>query len=374
MKKLTHNYCYLLLAAFVLLTTSCRKDPKPDGEKTETIFDGNIASTIKGFYLLNEGNLNMNKASLDYVDYTTGVYQTNVYSSANPEAGRSLGDVGNDMAVYGSKLYIVVNNSNKVEVLNAKTRKRIKQIDIVNCRYITFRNNKAYVSAYISAVGDANAGNGIVAEIDTTTLSIERRVTVGRQPEGVAIVGNRLYVANSGGYSPKNYERTISVVDLASFTEIKRIDVAINLNRIVADANGDLYVTSQGDYLNIEPKLFVIDTRTEQLKKTFELGVRTFCLDDKYLYTVNSNGQKFEYNIIDVNTETLLNRSFITDGTGAKLAQPYGIAVNPVTKEILLTDAGSYVNPGTLYCFDTAGRRKWSVTTGDIPAHFAFIF
>ncbi|MVN91604.1 YncE family protein [Mucilaginibacter aquatilis] len=374
MKKLRHTYCYLLLAGFAMLASSCRKDAKPDTEQTETVFEGNIASAVKGFYLLNEGNLNMNKASLDYIDYTTGVYQKNVYSSANPEAGRGLGDVGNDMAIYGSKLFIVVNNSNKVEVLDARTRKRIKQIDIVNCRYITFKNNKAYVSAYVSAVGDANAGNGIVAEIDTTTLLIERRVTIGRQPEGIAIVGNKLYVANSGGYSPKNYERTISVVDLASFTEIKRIDVAINLNRMLADANGDLYVTSQGDYLNIKPKLFVIDTRTEQLKKTFELGVRTFCLDDKYLYTVNSNGQNFDYSIIDVDTETLLNRSFITDGTGAKLAQPYGIAVNPVTKEILLTDAGSYVNPGTLYCFDTAGRRKWSVTTGDIPAHFAFIF
>jgi DNA-binding beta-propeller fold protein YncE len=52
---------------------------------------------------------------------------------------------------------------------------------------------------------------------------------------------------------------------------------------------------------------------------------------------------------------------------------PYGIAVNYVTKDIYVTDANNYVNPGTLYCFDKAGKLKWKVGTGDIPAHFAFI-
>ena len=368
------NPYIILIAALVLVATSCRKDARPDEEQVETIFVPNPASVVKGFYLLNEGNLNMNKASLDYVDYTTGLYRKNIYSQANPEVGRGLGDVGNDIAVYGSKLYLVVNNSNKVEVLNAKTGKRIKQLDLVNCRYITFHNNKAYVSAYISAVGDPNAVNGIVAEIDTTTLLIERRVTVGRQPEEMAVVGNKLYVANSGGYSPANYERTLSVIDLSSFTETKRIDVAINLNQVKADRYGDLYVSSRGDYLSIQPKLLVIDTQTDQIKKIFDLAVRTIYIDDDRLYAISSNGQKATYNTINVKDETLLSQTYITDGTDNQITQPYGLAVNPITKEVLVTDAKDYVTPGTLYCFGTDGKKKWSITTGDIPAHFAFIY
>ena len=42
----------------------------------------------------------------------------------------------------------------------------------------------------------------------------------------MAIVGDKLYVANSGGYRVPNYDRTVSVIDLKTFTEEKKIDVA----------------------------------------------------------------------------------------------------------------------------------------------------
>ena len=379
MKKQHYNIrIYLLtLSLTSLLLAACRKDPQPIAEEVETLFPATPNSMVKGIYLLNEGNLNLNKASLDYVDYTTGLYRRNIYNQINPEVTKGLGDVGNDMAIYGSKLYVVVNNSNKIEVLNAKTGKRIKQIDLSNCRHITFHNNKAYVSAYISNVGDPNAPNGIVAEIDTTTLLVERRVTVGRQPEGLSVVGSKLYVANSGGYSPPNYERTVSVVDIASFNEVKRIDVAINLNQLKADKYGDLYVTSLGDYLNIAPKLFVIDTQTDQVKKTFDLQARTLWIDNDLAYVISTkpgNAQGYSYNLINVNDETLLARQFITDATAGQINNPYGLAVNPVTKEVLVTDAKDFLTSGTLYCFDTNGQKKWFVTTGDVPAHFAFIY
>ena len=180
--------------------------------------------------------------------------------------------MGNDIAIYGAKLYVVVNVSNKVEVLNAKSGKRIGQIDVNNCRYITFSNGKAYVSSYLGKVGDASAPNGIVAEIDTNSLTISRTVEVGRQPEEMAIANGKLYVANSGGYSPPNYENTLSVIDLNSFKEINRITIAINLHRVKADKYGDLYITSRGDYYTIPSKLFVLDTQTDQIKKTFNLS------------------------------------------------------------------------------------------------------
>lgn len=374
-KQRSYIFPWFALGIACLLITSCRKDPKPVAEEVETLFPANPSSIIKGVYVLNEGNMNMNKATLDFIDYTTGLYRRNTYNQANPEVTKGLGDVGNDMAVYGSKLYVVVNNSNKIEVLNAKTGKRINQINLVNCRHITFHNNKAYASAYLSAIADPNASNGIVAEIDTTTLLIERRVTVGRQPEEMAVVGNKLYVANSGGYSPPNYERTLSVIDLISFTETKRIDVAINLNHVKADRYGDLYVNSQGDYLTIKPKLFVIDTQTDRVKKTFELQAQNFCIDDDLAYVISTGtSQKYTYNLINVKDETLLSKQFITDGTQNQIAAPYGLTVNPITKEILVTDAKDYVSPGTLYCFSPTGFRKWNVTTGDVPAHFAFIY
>ena len=68
----------------------------------------------------------------------------------------------------------------------------------------------------------------------------------------------------------------------------------------------------------------------------------------------------------------VVDRNIIKDGTDEKIKIPYGIAVDPVTKDIYVTDAKSYVVSGTLYCFDKDGICKWKQTAGQIPAHFAF--
>ncbi|MFC0516748.1 YncE family protein [Mucilaginibacter angelicae] len=371
---------YLSTVLIVLLAVSCRKAPQVIPEQVETIFTPDPSSTIKGLYLLNEGNMNMNKASLDFVNFRTGVYQRNIYNQANPSVTKGLGDVGNDIGIYGSKMYVVVNISNKVEVLDVKTAKKLAQIDITNCRYVTFHKNKAYVSAYLGKVGDPKAPNGIVAEIDTGSLQITRKVTVGRQPEEMAIVGEKLYIANSGGYSPPDYERTVSVIDLASFTELKRIDVAINLERVKADKYGDIYVTSRGDYYTIPSKLFVIDTQTDAVKKTFDIAASNLWIDDDTAYIYSTEWsypqQKniITYAMLNVKDEAVLSSRFITDGTDKKIVVPYGIAVNPLTKDVFVTDAGNYVASGTLYCFDKNGIMKWQVQAGDIPAHMAFVY
>lgn len=370
------KYIFILLST--LLIAACRKDAKlPKEERQELVADP--SSELKGFYLVNEGNMSMNRASLDFLDFRAGIYRRNIYPGANPEIVKGLGDSANDAAIYGSKLYVVVNLSNKVEVMDVKTGKRIKQIDLLNCRYITFHRGKAYVSAYLGTVGDANAPRGIVAQIDTLSLQEEKRIEVGRQPEEMAVVGSNLYVANSGGYTPANYEHTVSVIDLNTFSTVGNIDVAINLHRLKADRYGDLYVSSRGDNYGIASKLFVIDTKTQRVKKSFDISISNFAIQDDVAYFISNDFSyhtgkyTVNYGTLDVKNEVVRNQKFITDGTDQKIKTPYGIAINPYTKDVFVTDSKDHVSPGTLYCFNADGRMKWSVTTGDIPAHFAFV-
>ena len=369
---------FVVMTLLFLAIVGCRKDPKPLPSEITKV-EPNPVSDLKGMYLVNEGNMNMNKASLDYLDFKTGNYTLNFYNQINPTVTKGLGDVANDIGVYGSKLYVVVNNSNKVEVLDVRTGKRITQIDITNCRYITFAGGKAYVSAYLGVIGNSSSANGMVAEIDTTTLKVTRTAEVGRQPEELAVVNQKLYVANSGGYSPPNYESTVSVVDLVSFKEIKRIEVGINLHRLKADRYGDLYVTSRGDYYNIPSKLFVVSTQTESVKKTFDLAISNLAIDDDfaYLYATSWNyltgKNTIKYHLINVKDEALLPQQFISDGSDKNIELPYGIAVNPFSKDVYVTDAKDYVTPGKLHCYSPVGKLKWSVTTGDMPAHMVFV-
>ncbi|WP_316820100.1 YncE family protein [Pedobacter gandavensis] len=382
MKKMKANLkcsCFLLFLACAVLS-ACRKDLQVIPEEQVMLLPAQPSRQLQGFYLVNEGNMAMNKASLDYMDFTTGVYRRDIYNQINPAQINGLGDVANDVGIYGSKLYIVVNISNKIEVMDAKSGKRIQQINVTNPRYITFKDGKAYVSAYLGQVGVPNAPNGVVVQIDTTSLKEEKRIEVGRQPEEMAIVGQKLYVANSGGYSPLNYDTRVSVIDLNTFTLVKNIEVAINLHRVKADKYGDIYVTSRGNYLDIHSKIFVIDTKTDQIKTHFDIGASNMVIDDDIAYFYGSEWSnhtgKFSlsYGMLNVKEEKILDKKFISDGTELKIAIPYGIAVDKYTKEVFVTDGKNYVSPGVLYCFSPEGKMKWSVVTGDIPAHFAMVY
>lgn len=376
MKKI--HFIYLLILFMSL--SACREDEQIFLSDSVQVALPMVGTRIKGFYQLNEGNMGMNRASLDYFDYTTGHYTRDIFSERNPEIVKELGDVGNDIKVYGQKVYAVINVSNLIVVFDVRTARRIKEIEIPNCRYLAFWKDKAYISSYAGPVQiDPNAEVGFVAEIDTASLEVTRKVPVGYQPEEMVVHNKKLYVANSGGYRAPNYDRTVSVVDLETFKEEKKIDVAINLYRMAIDERGDIYVSSRGDYKNTPSNLYVIDSTTDEVKQCLDIPVGGMCIDGDKLYyysvaySMTSGGNKVTYGILDTRTKRQITDRIITDGTDKDIMIPYGIAVNPETKEIFMSDAQNYVVTGFVYCFSPEGKLKWKTEGGNIPGHFAFI-
>jgi DNA-binding beta-propeller fold protein YncE len=374
-----HTFIYILILTAFLSLYSCREDDiifiPEEVEVTTPEY-----SSLDGFYLLNEGNMGSNKSTLDYYDFSTGTYTRNIYGNANPNVAKEMGDVGNDIAIYGSRLYAVINCSNKVEVMDAATTRRIGQVDIPNCRYIKFHKGYAYVTSYAGPV-EINPNytqKGYVAKVDTTNLQVVATCIVGFQPDDLEIVDGKIYVANSGGYMVPNYENTVSVIDIDSFTEESRITVDINLQLIKADRHGRLWISSRGDYYETPSRLFCYDTRKQRMEQTYDIPVGNMCLQGDSLYII-SNAWSYvtmsataTYAIVNTETGQQVSSNFITDGTETNITVPYGIAVNPFNKDIYITDARNYVNPGYLHCYSNDGVKRWSVRTGDIPAHFAF--
>ena len=362
----------------LLLLLSCRGPeiilPSEEEQKGDTIH-----SEVQGFYLLNEGNMGSNKATLDYYDYTTATYTRNIFNEANPDITQGLGDVGNDLRIYGGKLYAVINCSNLIEVMDAPTAKHIAQINIPNCRYLTFADGYGYCTSYAGPVQIGNTQIGYVAKFDTATLRIVDTCHVGFQPDGLEVVGNRLYVANSGGYLAPDYDSTLSVIDLASFKQVATIPVAPNLHRVQADHLGQLWVSSRGDYFDTPSRLFCLSlSSTTNSIDTLNIPVSNFCIlgDSLYYISTEYSYETYEdvisYGIVDIRTHQSMQNHLITDGT--TLVKPYGIAVHPTTREIYITDAGNYVTPGMLYCFSSQGILQWSVRTGDIPSAICFLW
>lgn len=362
-----------------LLFNACREPDIFIQPEKESIGDTTHTEVI-GFYLLNEGNMGSNKASLDYYDLSIGTYTRNIYQAVNPEVKQSLGDVGNDIKIYGSRLYAVINCSNLVEVMDAATTKHIGTIQVPNCRYLAFKDGYGYLTSYAGPVviDATKAQIGYVAKFDTTTLQIVDTCHVGFQPDELEVVGNQLYVANSGGYMVPNYEHTISVIDLDNKSR-KTIDVVNNLHRLRADRYGQIWVSSRGDYYGQPSRLYCIDTKTDKVIDSVMVAVSDMWIDGDSLYICATEFSYITYDtevtyaIVNVKTHEIVTRNFIQDPI-VKIDVPYGIAVHPITKDIYVTDAKNYVSPGVLWCIGQDGMAKWSVRTGDIPAHICFRF
>ena len=354
--------CYKILKSFTIwsftilsfVLTGCRGDeiiyPTIGTQVTEEVRTG-------GLYILCEGNMGSNKARLDYMNLENGMYYSNWYGSQNPTQLKELGDVGNDVQQYGHRLYAVINCSHKVEVMDLQAR-HIGKIDLPNCRYMTFKGDKMYVSAYVGSIADPDL-LGSVFEVDTAMLTVTREVKVGHQPDELCIVDDKLYVANSGGYLFGQYDSTISVIDLKTFTEIDQINVGLNPTRLRYDNNGHLWVGCQGNYIDTDPSLVVYDFTS--VVKRIETSCTNLSIHGTTAYVLGFD---------DTTLRAFSTVDFTEQPVSIDLSayeHPYGLLATD--DAIFITDAKNYVSSGILHCYNYDGKERWIAKTGDIPGH-----
>lgn len=351
------NFYSLLFVCFISLV-SC----EPEDIELEEI--PNITS---GVYILNEGLWDMNNSSISFLDLTTNKVNKDIFTSVN---NRGLGDTGNGLGCYDQKMYVVVSGSNLIEVIDISTAKSITQIKFNKNekgntpRQICFFAGKAYVSCF----------DGYICKINTISLEIEGYLKVGRNPEGICVANNKLYVANSGGLDEPNYDNTVSVIDINTFTEVKKITVSENPYTIASNSLGYVYVSSRNDYASDLYKFQKIDSETDELVKVYEdISVLNFCISDNYIYMYNYNFDtgKHGIQVLDANTDTIVNENFISDNT--KMQTPYGIGVNPYSGDVYIADAFNFMVQGEVFCFDKLGKLKFSERVGLNPQSFMFI-
>lgn len=342
MKKKQLLWLSALCAAMICSFTACSDDDDPEPIPQPE---------VTGVYFLNTGKIGNNNATLDFYIPETKDLQKKVYSAKN---GEGLGDTAQDMLIYGAKMYITIYGSNRIQVtdLSGKLLNYIEPKDDAgqprSPRYLTAYEGKVYVTLY----------DGHVAKVDTTTTQIESLVAVGRNPDQLAVSKGKLFVCNSGGMDYPNYDKTVSVVDVNSFTVIKTIEVVINPTDISVDTQGDLYVISKGNYGDIPNTLQRINSSTYEVT-TIDDVVATWMsmgIDDK-LYIVSSQydenwNQIAEYYVYDAAKESMVGK-FITDGTTVE--KPCCISTDPIDGTVYI-GTSDYISTGDMYVFSAEGK------------------
>lgn len=350
MKQFKFNYLFVVLILTTVLA-SCRKD-KVD---PNTIIP---VAERAGLYVVNQGGIGKNNSTLTYYDYTSKVLTADQFFTANTN---KLGDTGNDAVVWGSKMYIAVNNSNIVTVVNSKNAKQIKQITLNQPRSVAYYKGNVFVTSY----------SNTVSVIDTATLTITKTINVGRAPEQMVVANGKLYVTNSGGLDYPNFDKTVSVIDLATLTETKKITVIANPVTITADTYGNVYVLSLGDYGLTQAGMTIIDNTTDMVKTTTNPSLYynvPMAINGDYLYYPTGDKKIAVYN---VKTQTVTSTNFITDGT--TINEPYAITTDSRTGEVFIADAKDYSSNGTVTAFDKTGKKEYSITVGINPGKITLI-
>lgn len=230
---------YLLGLAVLLMGTAVMTSCDPAEDYPETYLQ--VYST--GAYVVNSGNMDSKiESSLTAIDYASSTATQNVFKAAN---GRSLGNTANDGIVYGNKIYLAVDQSNTIEVIDKKTKQSIKQIKTtdllgnaegVHPRHIIADGGKFYFTTY----------GGYVAAVDTTDFALQKKWKVGSYPEGLVIGNGNLYVVNSNyGAGGGN----ISCINLSNDNvETKNIEGGVNNPTSIYYASNVLYVLDNQYY------------------------------------------------------------------------------------------------------------------------------
>ena len=378
----------LLLAGMFVLSacdgTLFPEKPSIDSELKGEAVDISGLSDFRKLFVLNEGQMGSNNASLDMLRISDANYITGVFKKMNPSEGASLGDVGNDIAVIGDEIWIAVNNSGIVEVLSAKDETELAAIQVPMPRCLAYDDNYVYVSSWNGAVAvygpdwsvDAEKSKnprGAVYRIDRKTKKLDGKgVEVGYQPEGLAVCKGKLYVANSGGIASSlppaySYDKTVSVIDAGTFVLEKSIDAEINLQKVFADSKGNVYINSFGNYYSIHSGLWQIKSDGSVHKVADYASYVAF--HDDTVYCIG-NENEFDYTA-PAKTTAWKCRNGAKEAWNIDLGggNPYAVAALPGNC-FVIADAGDYYNPGTVSLF-TDGAKKWSASAGVCPGHFA---
>ena len=312
---------------------------------------GIVPATDDRLYILNEGQMGLNNATIDFYDFSDGSYTSDAFTAANPDVAFELGNTGNDIAIHDGKLWAVINGSGLVEIMDAATLKHI--------------------------YGGENR-LGAVYRIDINSLSEAGSIDVGYQPEGIAAAEGKIYVANSGGVTD-GYDNRLSIIDADSFTLERNVEIAANICDIAVDGRGMIWISSPGDYVSVHSGIYIFNPKSEtvsskdiRVSSMYSNGSLIYILGNENEWDYTPGSGMFVLTVIDQEGGTVA-RTILDQSGAAEIEVPYGIWASNDGGTIFISDSGDYINPGTVYMLDSTLKLVRTFSAGVNPGHFAFL-
>jgi DNA-binding beta-propeller fold protein YncE len=345
----TKKYAWALLLAPLFLLLSCKDD---------NVTPITTSGYENGVLIVNEGPFNTGTGTVLHYDRNTKTISTDIFASAN--GGAKAGNILQSVKTYNGNTYLMVNNANRVYVVDAKTfafKDSIKGMDLPRF-FEAVNSKKAYISGW---------ANGI-SVIDLTTNKVTKTIKAGIGADRMLLNGSTMWVLNSGGFDS---DSTITLIDVATDAVAKTLKAAPAPNSIVS-GNGSIWVLC-GNYFG-KGKGKLLEYRNNAIVNTFDApnGATNLVIsrDAATLYFVANNiVYSKETSKPKVNPDAyILGATLKSKFTGL-----YSLGLDNQTGNLFCGDAKNYSANGKIYVFNAATRvLQDSISAGIIPTFFSF--
>ena len=331
--------------------------------------DGDNHGPPDRVFVANQGNFGDGNGSVT-------VHTTNSDASAPPVI-RNFGSIVQSVALANDKLYVMANSGNRIDVFNAQTLEQTAQIsDVVSPRYLLQDGGTGYVTNLYGAVGSFTGG--MVTVLDLENDSKLEEIVVGDNPEGMALVGRRLHVANHGFGAGS----TLHVIDTETRAVIDTVDVDCDGPRfLAADDQDDVMVFctgrtvwgDEGIISQSDGAIRVIDGMTGEITDRIEL--------DGQISTAGPGQDAFhapeeELVFVVLESSTILlfdtDDHLVTDTIGPLDGPPIGaVAFDSFSDRLYVGRSNGFTEAGEVSTFTMDGASIGRFPAGVVPAYIA---
>lgn len=355
-----------ILILFLCLVSCVRTPSENSPVNTELAQKGDIL-------VLCEGLQGYDNSALSLIKSSSGIIVSDFFKLSNNN--EKLGDTANDLVIRGDTAYIVLSTASIIRMVNVNDGKKIKEIILPeNCmpRSIDIFKDDLCVSCLLRSSVLIIGKDGHIDEIP-----------VGPQPEGIAVHNNYLFVANSA-YGDFNYSHefaeTISVIDLISKQEIKKISCGPNCCEVVVNnKNNKLY----GIYYNLPSKENepggIIEYSLNDFSETYRWNLRARSVNlsnskDSLLFISQMHKGSSMNEQSGVATIDLTNKSSnMIIHNPVKYDIWYSLTVSPFDNSIWIANALNHINNGKIHVFLNGDKLLRSFTVSQNPNNIFFV-
>ena len=357
-KTMKHSVYYIPIILILTLLYSCEKPAEQPSPPYP------VDNYSNGMLIMNEGPFQTGTGTVSFWCEGTEI-QNKIFQENNN--GLELGNIVQSATVIGLNTFIVVNNSNKIRIVDKNSFKFVSSINEIELpRYVIQSDDgHAYVSCW----------DNTVKIINLAGYKVTGAIQVGTGPERMLKVNEKVWVLNRGGYST---DSVISVIDISTATVEKTLEVYPKPAGIVADKNEKVWIICSGYGWNGVPSpgdskghLLCIDPFSYEIITDIEFSdigkhpEQLIINDEKDILYYNYPDGVYKFNITSTSVE---NEPLISHTT-----MFYGLAYSDAGNVIYCTDPVDYAQNGWVYKYSAeTGAVLDSAKAGVIPGNMIF--